>query len=136
MIELEIIKNKKPKKYPTEIIILIMFTVIFIFSYKTWTYDQYKTLGITQNKNNKCLINVSLPYNKITDLKKTLIEYKNEKYKIKNISYNETKIKDNIPYEDVTITIENKCQEQVADVKILNNKQRIIYKIIKIIREA
>lgn len=135
MIEIELLKNKIPKKYPIVTIILIMFLITLILSFKTNSYDKYKTIAITNNINNTCHLNVSIPYNKLNNIKQSKIEYQNKQYIIKEISYNKTSIENNIPYEDTTITINTSCKDKIVDINILSNKQRIINKIINIIRE-
>lgn len=135
MIEIELLKNKIPKKYPIVTIILIMFLITLILSFKTNSYDKYKTIAITNNINNTCHLNVSIPYNKLNNIKQSKIEYQNKQYIIKEISYNKTSIENNIPYEDITVTINTSCEDKIIDINILSNKQRIINKIINIIRE-
>ena len=136
MIELELLNNKKPKKYPILLITLISVIILLILSINIYSYDKYKTIAITENINNKCILNVSLPYNKISNLNNSFIIHKNNKYIINKVSYNKTYIENNIPYEDISITLNSECKEKIIDINILNNKQRIITKIINIIREA
>ena len=72
---------------------------------------------------------------KISILENSLIEYKNKKYKIKSINYLEVITENNLLYEKINIKTNLKCRNKIIKIKILNNKQRIINKIIKIIKE-
>ena len=134
MFEIELFKRQKPKKYPLSIIFIILFIILIILSYNIKTYDTLNVTAFTQ-KENKCHLEFTLPYDKISILENSLIEYKNKKYKIKNIYYLEVITENNMLYEKINIETNLKCRNKIIKIKILNNKQRIINKIIKIIKE-
>lgn len=135
MLEIHLLKNKKPKKYPLLNIIVITFiSFIFLFTQIT-SYDKYKIIAINSNDKNRCILNTTIPYNKISILEKSFVEYQNKRYDIKNVEYNETQVDNNIVYENITFSIETTCKEKVLNLNIYNNKQRIIEKIIKNIKE-
>lgn len=135
MLEIHLLKNKKPKKYPLLNIIVITFiSFIFLFTQIT-SYDKYKIIAINSNDKNRCILNTTIPYNKISILEKSFVEYQNKRYDIKNVEYNETQVDNNIAYENITFSIETMCKEKVLNLNIYNNKQRIIEKIIKNIKE-
>lgn len=134
MFEIELFKRQKPKKYPLSIIFIVSFIILIILSYNIKTYDTLNVTAFTQ-KENKCHLEFTLPYDKISILENSLIEYKNKKYKIKNINYIEAITENNILYEKISIETNLKCRNKIIKIKILNNKQRIINKIIKIIKE-
>lgn len=135
MFEIERLKRQNPKKYPLSIIIFVLLLLLIILSYSIKTYDTLSIVAITNKANDTCNLEFVLPYNKITMLNNSLFEYNNKEYKIKNIKYIETTNENNILYEKVKITSNLKCPNKVANIKLLNNKQRIITKIINIIKE-
>lgn len=134
MFEIELFKRQKPKKYPLSIIFLISLIILIILSCNIKTYDSLNVTAFTK-QDNKCHLEFSLPYDKISLLENASIKYKNKKYKIKKINYIETIIEDNILYERINIETNLECPYKITKIKILNNKQRIITKILKIIRE-
>lgn len=134
MFEIELFKRQKPKKYPLSIIIFVSLIILIILSYNIKTYDTLNVTAFT-NQDNQCHLEFTLPYNKISMLENGLIKYKNKRYKIKYINYIETITEDNILYERINIKTNLECPYKIAKIKILNNKQRIITKILKIIRE-
>lgn len=134
MFEIELFKRQKPKKYPLSIIIIVSIIILIILSYNIKTYDALNVTTFTK-QDNKCHLEFTLPYDKISILENGLIGYKNKKYKIKNINYIETIIEENILYERISIESNLKCHNKIAKIKIINNKQRIITKILKIIKE-
>ena len=135
MIEIELLKNKKPKKYPILLIITTLSFILLLLSFKYHTYDKIKTIAITNFNNSICTLNIKLPYNNISNLEESKIEYNNKLYEINKVSYNETSIENNIIYEDISLDTNIDCKNKVIDISIVNNKQRIIDKIFKIIKE-
>lgn len=135
MLEIHLLKNKKPKKYPLLNIIVITFiSFIFLFTQIT-TYDKYKIIAINNNDKNICKLNTTIPYNKINILDNSFIEYKNKRYDIINVEYNQTQVENNLAYENITFSLKTTCKEKVLNLSIYNNKQRIIEKIIRNIKE-
>lgn len=113
------------------LIIIILTSIIFSYSYKT--YDSFNIVGIYKCEDT-CYIDSSLSYDYIYKInKKNLLEYSNKTYKIENIIYSEPYLNNNIPYQDIKIYTNLKVPEKIINVKILYNKQRIITKIKKII---
>lgn len=134
MIEIDIFKNKKPRNYPIYLIIVIIIILLFI-SYNIFTYDKINTIAITDYDKSICTLNIKLPYTKINNLEESLIEYNNIKYKINEVSYNETIIENETIYENISLNTNINCKNKIVKINIINNKQRIINKIINIIKE-
>lgn len=135
MIDIELLKNKKPRNYPIYLIVVVII-ILLLISYNTFTYDKINTIAITNYNNNICNLNIKLPYTKINNLEESIIEYNNNKYKINEVSYNESTIENDIIYEDITLNTNINCKNKIIKINILSNKQRIINKIINIIKEA
>lgn len=135
MIDIELLKNKKPRNYPIYLIFIVII-ILLLSSYNTFIYDKINTIAITNYNNNICNLNIKLPYTKVNNLEESIIEYNNNKYEINKVSYNESIIENDIIYEDITLTTNINCKNKIIKINILNNKQRIINKIINIIKEA
>lgn len=134
MFEIELFKRQNPKKYPLSKITLITLIILIILSYNIKTYDSLSaTALIDENKNGQ--LNLIIPSNKISILNNSLIEYENIKYKIVKINYIETVIENNIAYEKVILETNLECPNKITNIKILNNKQRILTKILRKIKE-
>ena len=105
-------------------IIIILTSIIFSYSYKT--YDSLQIIGI-YTCNDGCYIDTSLSYEYITKIDNPkLLEYQNKNYKIEEIIYNEPYLNSNIPYQDLKIISNLKTSKKIVKVKLLYNKQRII----------
>lgn len=132
-----LIKESINKSLVIKLVFIILIISLFILL-KTEIYDyQYIYVSINQNDNLLNLnTNVILDYNEEI-LKSTIIEYNNKEYKIKNIiidSYN-TDTYGNI-YSNIILQTEKNndfVNNSYVKVKLLKNKQRLIYKIKNII---
>ena len=134
MFEIELFKRQNPKKYPLSKITLITLIILIILSYNIKTYDSLNIAALI-DENKKGQLILIIPSNKISILNKSLIEYENKKYKIVKINYIETVIENNIAYEKVILETNLECPNKITNIKILNNKQRILTKILKKIKE-
>ena len=113
--------------------IIIIISLITSYSYKT--YDAINIVGIYKCEE-YCYIESSISYENINKIDKSnIIEYKNNNYNIEDIIYSEPYLNNNIAYQDIKIKCNLKDSEKIVKTKILYNKQRIIRKIISIIKE-
>ena len=135
MFEIEMLKKQKPKKYPLSIIFAITLTILTVLSFYIKTYDSYNTFAITNQEKNSCNLELQIPYTQITDTEKSLIEYENNIYKINKINYEDTIIEDDVIYKKINLSSNINCNSKVTKIKLLYNKQRILTKILKIIKE-
>lgn len=136
MFELELLKNIKPKKYPITIITLIFLIILILLSYKIKTYDSLNVIAFTEQKNETCYLEILVPSQKTEILNDKRLLYKNKKYKINSIKYLERISENNILYEKIIVTSNLKCLNKIENIKLINNKQRIIKKIINTIKEG
>ena len=114
---------------------IILFILLVPLSFFIKIYDSYYTTGLISCNNDECSITISLPYDKVEILKQTPhIEYLNREYEITSIEYNEPYLNNQIPYEDIIIKTNLSSKDQIINFKILYNKQRIIRKIINIVK--
>lgn len=135
MIDRIILLNKKPKKSYIIIIIIASSLILLISSYNMKTYSIKKTLGYISCEE-ECHINLSLPYKDLNIVNdNTIIEVDHKRYKPTEILYKDISIENNIPYQNIQINTEIK-DEKIIEVKLLNNKQRIIKKVFDIIKEG
>ena len=96
--------------------------------------DSYYVTGLI-NSDKECVITISFPYDKVDILKQNPhIEYLNKEYNINSITYNDPYLNSEIPYEDINITTDLTSKDQIINLKILYNKQRVIKKIKNIIK--
>lgn len=118
------------------ILLLIIITISILLTYKYKAYNVLNIIGIIKCEKT-CYIDTSIPYENISIIdKKTILSYKDKKYKIEKIDYSEPYLNNNIPYQDIKIYTSLKTDEKIIKVKLLYNKQRIIKKILeKIIKE-
>lgn len=125
---------QKPKSHKLLHVILFIITITSILlSYKIKTYDSLTIIGIYKCEET-CYIDTSLSYEYLSKIdNNSIIEYKNKTYIIEDISYNEPYLNNNIAYQDIKITSNLKPQEDIINMKLLYNKQRIITKIKKLI---
>ncbi len=136
MINKLILLNKKPKLnclFYLNICILI-FIIIFISLVKT--YDSYTIVAINECEN-ECNLNIVLPYNKIDILDNALVDINHNLYSIKSITYNEVTENNGIVFQNIALKTE--LQEEstrIYKIKLLKNKQRIIKKIAKVMKEG
>lgn len=135
MLDKYILKSKTPKNYPILKITILLFIIFIIFSSTIKTYDSYNIIAIL-NCSEKCTINFSLPYNKIPLVNPNAkINYNNKVYDVKNIKFDEPYLNNNVPYQDLSIETEIQEEEKILNIKLLNNKQRIITKLYNMITE-
>ena len=134
MFEIELFKRQNPKKYPLSKIILLILIILIILSYNIKTYDTLNVTAFTiKDKQNN--LSIIIPSNKISILDNSIIEYKNKKYKIYKTRLTETIVEDNIAYEKIYLETNLKSPYKIINIKIHNNKQRIITKITNTIKE-
>lgn len=136
MINKTFLLSKQPNKLNLlHIILIIMILTSIIFSYSYKTYDSLNIVGIYKCEET-CYIDTSLSYEDITKLNNpnTFI-YNNKTYIIEDIIYSEPYLNNNTVYQDIQITSNLKEKEKVIKIKLLHNKQRIIAKIKNIITE-
>lgn len=131
-----ILLNEKPKNYPILFLVILIFIIAFILSYKLKAYDSYQITGLVECTDS-CYITFSLPYDKVTMLSEyPSIKYLNNIYEINKIEYSSPYLNNNIPYEDIKLYSNiNFNGEKIINFNILYNKQRIIRKIINIVNE-
>lgn len=124
-----------PKKHFIYYCIFIVIISIFILlSCFIKVYDSYYVTGLI-NCDKECVITISFPYDKVDILKQNPhIEYLNKEYNINSITYNDPYLNNEIPYEDINITTDLTSKDQIINLKILYNKQRVIKKIKNIIK--
>ncbi len=135
MIEKLILLNQKPKKNLFILLATLIIISLVISSYFIKTYDVYKTYGYITCDDN-CYINLSLSYDNLNKLTtKTLLEIDKEITKIDDIEYLDISLENEIPYQNVRIkTVKDK--NKIIEIKLLNNKQRIIKKLYDLIKEG
>ena len=92
--------------------------------------DKKELVGLNNCKNNSCQIKITLNYEdmKILDQNPSIL-YKKNKYKIKDIVYEEPYLNNGIPVNDITIITDNITNNKIIDFKIIYNNERIIKKI-------
>ena len=136
MLDKIILLNKKPNNNRITIIFLASTLIMFIMICSIFkTYTVTKTVGYIEC-NEECYININLSSNNIDKLSNnTLLEIDSIKYEISEINYNDMFVENNIPYQNITIKTDLK-EEKIVNIKLLNNKQRVIKKIYKLIKEG
>ncbi len=127
--------NLKPTKIILVNIIMYLYIIIsLIISYNIKTYTSLKLTGIL-NCDNTCIIDTTLSYEYISKINKnSKISSNNKSYKIENIEYSEPYLNNNIAYQDIKLVTNIKEDNKIIEFKILYNKQRILTKIINIIK--
>lgn len=122
---------KKPNSNKLfHIILSLIIIILIITSYSYKTYDTKNIVGIYKCEE-YCYIETSISYEDINKIdKSSIIEYKNNNYKIEDILYSEPYLNNNIAYQDINIKCCLKEKDKIVKVKILYNKQRILKKII------
>lgn len=130
MINKSILLSKEPhsnKIFNILFIIILLTSILLSYTYKT--YDSYSIVGLKEC-DDSCYITISLSYSEIKNINtSSIIEYKNKKYKINNITYSEPYLNNGIAYQDVSIYSNLNPEESIINMNILSNKQRIIIKI-------
>ena len=129
-----ILLNKKPNKhYLYLLLIFLIFILILICTIHD--FDSYKVVGL-KNSNDTNKVSITIPYNKIDIFDyKLYVLYKNQKHYITDIKYGEVVFEDNVPFINVELTLDFDIDTEVVNFKILYNKERIIKKIIRIVKE-
>lgn len=130
MFELNLLLKKQPNKPRLHCFTLIIVFLICIMS-NTYTYDKYNTLS---QINDDQTLKIIVPEN-ITINNKTIIQYKNKKYNVNEVEYLGSEINNNIIFKEILLNTDLKLKEDIITINILNNKQRIIKKIINIAKE-
>ena len=113
-----------PKKYHEWFFVLILILVLIIFSFID-TYDSYYLTSIKEDNKYKVIIS----YKDKNIFNDSYILLNNKKYRIRNIIFsNPLYENNNYYYYEVTFEADISLEE-IEDIKIINNKQRIIEKI-------
>lgn len=136
MLEKTILLNIKPKSNKVLIIMITSALILFIIICTIIkTYTVTNTVGYIEC-NEECFINLHLTSNNIDKINnKTILEIDNKKYEVSEINYNDIFIENNIPYQNITIKTDLN-EEKIVNIKLLNNKQRVIKKLYKVIKEG
>jgi len=125
----------KPKN--NKLIVFLFLTMILIVVYyicTKYTYDKKEIIGLNECNNKECQIKITLNYQEIKILDQNpKIIYQNKEYIIKDITYNDAYLNNNIPVSDITIITEKITDNNIIDFKITYNRERIINKIKNII---
>ena len=126
---------KTPKKNKLPYLIFFSLIILIILSYHIEIYDTYKTIGIaTCNDRCEIEINISSINSEIINNKLEL-EYKSKKYKVFKIITKDIYLENNIVYQKLIIETELILNSNnFIEFKLLYNKQRIINKIIDILK--
>lgn len=130
----------KPKKFYLPFLVLLILIIIIIFGINIEVFDSYDIYVEPKIENNKIILSTNiLLENTEKFLLNSKIEYKNKQYQINKSTISESKydIQNNLAYSklDFEIELNDDFQEHtLIKVKVLNNKQRLIYKIKNIIK--
>lgn len=124
--------QKYPKHNKIISIIILLPLIIALFYFQT--YDSYNTIAL-YNCEKTCTIEFSIPYSKNFIIDSNFkIQYNKDEYNVENIYVSEPYLDNTTSYEDVTVTSELKTNNKVINIKLLYNKQRIIKKILNLIK--
>lgn len=114
--------------------LFLLFILILILL--TEDEDSYELVGL-KNSNDTNLVDIIIPYNKVNIFEgKIYIIYNHEKHYIKDIKYGEVNIIDNIPYINLSLQLDFEIDKEVINFRVFYNRQKIINKIKKIIKEG
>lgn len=130
MFERDLLNEEKPKKYPFYHI-LFLIIIMFMLLISINTYDKYEIIAV---KTNNQTFTATIPEYLTID-ETSIIEKNNNKYEIVEVSYNNSFIENNEIYKEILITTNYSIKEDITKLNVLNNKQRIIKKIINIVKE-
>ena len=129
-----ILLNKKPNQHFIYLFFLFLLFILILICL-THDYDTYKIIGL-KNSNDANKVTITIPYDKVDILEERLyIMYDNEKHYIKDIAYKDVFTENNIPYINVELTLDFEVTKEVITFKLYYNHERIIKKIIKIVKE-
>ena len=130
--------KQTPHKSKLQVIIIVLIIILSFLVLNKEVYD-YKYIYVMIKKENNLL---NLKTNLFAEeqekiIKSTYLEYDNSLYSIKNINIESSDIDYNGNlYSNITFQIENSNNfkdNSYAKIKLLSNKQRLIYKIKEII---
>lgn len=119
-----------PKRHHEFLFILIFVFIGILFSYID-TYDSYYCISIRKDNH----YNVVIPYDKKDIFDEAYLFYENKKYKIYDVSFSDLIYENDNYYYEVSFDTQIALEEEINKIKIINNKQRIISKIKKIMME-
>ena len=119
-----------PKKHHEFLFILIFVFLGILFSFID-TYDSYYCICIRKDN----YYSVVIPYDKKDIFDEAYLFYENKKYKIYDVSFSDLIYENDNYYYEVSFDTQMALDEEINKVKIINNKQRIISKIKKIMME-
>ena len=119
-----------PKRHHEFLIILIFVFIGILFSYID-TYDSYYCISVRKDNH----YNVVIPYDKKDIFDEAYLFYENKKYKIYDVSFSDLIYENDNYYYEVSFNTQIALEEEINKIKIINNKQRIISKIKKIMME-
>lgn len=131
----DILYFKTPKKTKLPYLIFFSLIILIILSYHIKIYDAYKTIGIA-TCDNKCEIEINISNINSEILNNKLeLEYKNKKYKVFKIITKDIYLENNIFYQKIIIETELILNDSnFIEFKLIYNKQRIVDKIINILK--
>lgn len=116
-----------PRKYH-ELLLVILFLLLCCLLGFIETYDCYLSVVFKDDNKYKTVIS----YDKKNIFKESYILYEGEKYKIWNIEYGDLIYENDNYYYEVTFELDKELDD-INEVRVINNKQRIITKIKKIL---
>ena len=117
---------------------LFFLFLLFILILLCLTHDEdsYELIGLKKGNDPK-EFEVLVPFDKISIFDgKVYVKVDYEKYNITDIDYGDVMIENNIPVQKVTLKFDNNIDKEVVKFRVFYNKQRIIKKIIKIVKEG
>lgn len=130
MFEIDTLMVEQPKKHKIYSLILILILLITIII-NTYTYDRYQVLSYnTKSQTLKIYVPESISINEAT-----IIKYKDKNYNIEEVEYLSSQIENNVIYKELLLKTNINTKEEIITINILNNKQRIITKIINAVKE-
>lgn len=130
MFETTLLIEEEPKKYPLYYMFVII-TIFIIILCNVKTYEKHTIMSQVQENNTLTIV---IPTDIIID-EKTIINHKNKKYQVIDVKYNNSFIENNIIFKEIILTTNINSVEEIIKIDILNNKQRIITKILNKIKE-
>lgn len=133
MLELIKVVNLKYKSHSLRYVILLFIILAFlIFSVKV--FDSCKTVGVYDEEEG--ILRFSIPYDKVKLIDDNVkILYDNEFLTFEDLHFLEVHIDNGIVMQDFSAEIESK-ETKVMDLKIMNNKQRLVKKIYSLMKEG
>lgn len=130
MFEKSLLIKEEPKKYPLHYVFIIT-VIFFLIICNVKTYEKYTILSQVQDNNT---LKIITPENIVIN-EETIIKYHNKQYQVIDIENVNSYIENNEIFKEIILTTNINSEEKIIKFDILNNKQRIITKIINKIKE-